>query len=60
MSGNLKIKQGYYELYLMDKNHIKRLFIISTQDKKKLDKMTNLINKSFDLNLEKYNPVTRR
>lgn len=60
MTGSLKVKQGFYELYLMDSNHLKRLFILNTKKKKEIDKMIVLMKSNFNVSLEKYNPITKK
>lgn len=59
MTSTLKVKQGYYELYLMDKHHLKRLFILSTDDTRELNKKIMTLKSKLKIPEQPYNPITK-
>ena len=59
MTSSLKVLQGFYELYLMDENHLKRLFILSTDDFNVLQRKITTLKLKLNIPEVPYNPITK-
>jgi|GEM_PF-2200178 len=56
LTGTLETKGNFYELYLMDSNHLKRFFISSSTNKKEITAITQNIHNKLDIPISSYNP----
>jgi hypothetical protein len=56
----LEIDGYFFELYIMDPGHTKRLYLYSTKNKDRIERMIAEITGSSALKLASYNPQTRR
>jgi hypothetical protein len=59
MTSSVKVLQGFYELYLMDENHIKRLFILGTDDFNVLQRKITTLKLKLNIPEVPYNPITK-
>jgi hypothetical protein len=53
----IAIEDYFYELYIMDPSHLKRLYLYSTKKKEKVDSIIRQITESSTLKLTAYNPA---
>jgi len=56
LTSNLKVKGGFSELYLMDKNHIQRFYIASSENHGYIDELSNELSFKLKVNTELFNP----
>lgn len=55
-TSDLKTKAQFYELYLMDKTHQNRFYLYSTENKKSMDILVQVITENSNLTLGVYSP----
>lgn len=60
MTSELSIEGQFYELYLMDAKHQRRLFVHNSLSRKMMDEIIALIRSQTHLELQQYNPQRMR
>lgn len=56
MTGSLKTKGGFSELYLMDESHLRRLFIASSENHKSIELLSNKLSQLLEIEINPYKP----
>lgn len=56
MTGSLKTKGGFSELYLMDESHLRRFFIASSENHKSIELLSNKLSQLLEIEIKPYRP----